>query len=93
MDGGRHELEGPACAMKIAAGIWRHYKGGLYQVLGVAAHSETDQLMVVYVSLTGIDLPGPRMRVRPLALWEDIAECPDGKHRPRFEYVGLEMPK
>lgn len=79
--------------MKIAAGIWRHYKGGLYQVLGVAAHSETEERMVVYVSLTGIDLPGPRLRVRPLHTWLDVVEWPDGEHRPRFEYVGLELPE
>jgi hypothetical protein len=77
--------------MKVAAGIWRHYKGGLYQVLGVGAHSETDERMVVYVSLTGAELPGPRLRIRPFDLWFDIVQWPDGSHRSRFEYVGLEL--
>jgi len=74
----------------MEAGIYRHYKGGHYQVLGIAAHSETEELMVVYVALTGIEMPGPRMRVRPLAMWRETVnptrENPDGV--PRFEYVG-----
>ena len=84
-------MEVEAGAMKVAAGIWRHYKGGLYQVLGVGAHSETEEKMVVYVALTGADLPGPRLRVRPLSLWLDIVLWPDGSHRSRFEYVGIEL--
>jgi hypothetical protein len=47
-------------------GIYRHYKGKYYQVLGVAQHTETNELCVVYVALDGIDQAGPRMRVRPL---------------------------
>lgn len=78
--------------MKIAAGVYRHYKGGYYQVLGIAAHTETDELMVVYVSLTGAHLPGPRMRIRPLEMWLDVVTH-EGKHVPRFEYVGLEIPQ
>lgn len=82
--------------MKLACGIYRHYKGGLYMVLGVAAHSETDELMVVYVSLTGAHLPGPRMRVRPLNMWNDVVQVDSlvpgvVKHIPRFEYVGWEI--
>lgn len=78
----------------IAAGVWRHYKGGYYQVLGLAAHSETDELMVVYVSLTGAHLPGPRLRVRPLSMWIDAVKH-KGKYvaDSRFEYVGLEIPQ
>lgn len=75
----------------IACGVWQHYKGGLYQVLGIGAHSETDEKMVVYVSLTGADLPGPRLRVRPLSLWFDTVEWPDGPRRPRFVFVGTEI--
>jgi hypothetical protein len=78
--------------MKIAAGVWQHYKGGFYLVIGIAAHTETDERMVVYVSLTGAHLPGPRMRVRPLSMWADVVELA-GLHVPRFEYVGLEIPQ
>lgn len=81
----------------IEAGIWQHYKGGYYQVLGVAAHSETDELMVVYVSLSGAHLPGPRMRVRPLAEWHQVLNDfgieTIFNGQPRFRYIGLEIPE
>ena len=73
-------------------GIYEHYKGGLYQVLGVGAHSETDEKFVVYVSLTGAHLPGPRIRVRPLHLFFDDVEWSSGERAPRFRYVGIERP-
>lgn len=84
--------------MKIAAGVWQHYRGGYYQVLGIARHSETDELMVVYVSLTGAHLPGPRMNVRPLSMWNGVVQVDSlipgaVKHVPRFEYIGLEIPQ
>lgn len=80
-------------AAMIPAGIWHHYKGGMYQVLGVGAHSETNEKMVVYVSLTGVTLPGPRMRIRPLSLWDDLVLWPDGVDAPRFRYIGIEIPE
>lgn len=81
----------------VESGIWRHYKGGHYQVLGIAAHSETDELMVVYVSLDGINLPGPRMRVRPLSMWFDrvMPPVPNSINSSvsRFTYIGPELPR
>jgi len=77
--------------MTIAAGIWEHYKGGFYQALGVAAHSEPGERMVVYVSLTGIGLPGPRFCVRPLDSWLSVVKWPDGYTMPRFVYKGVEL--
>ena len=34
--------------MDILPGLYRHFKGGLYRVEGVARHSETLEEMVVY---------------------------------------------
>lgn len=77
----------------IQAGVWKHHKGGLYQVLGIAAHAETDERMVVYVSLTGANLPGPRMRVRVLHEWQEaVGVWPDGSIKPRYWYLGPEIP-
>jgi len=39
--------------MKILPGRYRHYKGGEYEVIGVARHSETDEALVVYRPLYG----------------------------------------
>ena len=33
---------------EVAPGRYRHYKGGEYTVCGVARHSETNELLVVY---------------------------------------------
>lgn len=72
----------------IYAGVYRHYKGGYYQVLGIAAHSETEERMVVYVSLDA-SRPGPRMRVRPESMWHDLVSDPhSGEKVKRFAYVG-----
>ena len=78
--------------MELKAGIYRHYKGGYYQAIGLGAHSETDERMVVYVSLTP-SLPGPRLRIRPAIMWDDSVAWPDGSTGPRFKYVGVEIPQ
>jgi len=66
-------------------GIYRHYKGGEYRVIGTARHSETDELMVVYRCLYDND----SLWVRPLAMFlESVAV--DGKEVPRFTQVYLD---
>ena len=37
----------------IPAGTYRHYKGTLYEVIGEATHSETEEPLVVYRCLYG----------------------------------------
>ena len=39
---------------EITPGRYRHFKGNYYQVEGVARHSETDERLVVYLSLIHI---------------------------------------
>ncbi len=44
--------------------FYRHYKGGTYQVISLANHTETDEVMVVYKSLNF-----GTICVRPLDSW------------------------
>jgi hypothetical protein len=60
-------------------GTYRHYKGNLYEVLGVARHSETEEQLVVYRALYG----ERGLWVRPLAMFEESVLV-DGRPVPRF---------
>ena len=66
----------------IPQGIYRHYKGNLYQVLHTAKHSETEEVLVVYRCLYG----EYGVWVRPLAMFAETVKV-DGKEVPRFELV------
>lgn len=63
----------------IKPGIYRHFKGNRYEVLGLAKHSETLEPMVVYRALYGEG----GMWVRPAAMWLETVER-DGKTFQRF---------
>jgi cyclomaltodextrinase / maltogenic alpha-amylase / neopullulanase len=65
-------------------GIYKHYKGGLYILIGVAKHSETLEKLVVYEHL-GEKTKG-QLWVRPLEMFMGKVEI-DGKVIPRFEYI------
>ncbi|CAN7203841.1 DUF1653 domain-containing protein [Rhizobacter sp. LjRoot28] len=63
-------------------GRYRHYKGGEYEVFGVARHSETEEPLVIYRPL--YDESG--WWVRPHGMFfEDVLV--DGVLRPRFERI------
>ena len=66
-------------AAAIPPGRYRHFKGGEYEVLAVARHSETEEPMVVYRALYGEG----GVWVRPAAMWNETVER-DGKTAPRF---------
>ena len=68
------------------SGLYRHYKGNLYEVIGVASHSETLEEMVVYRARYGEQ----RLWVRPLSMFQEMVEH-EGKSVPRFEYLGAEL--
>jgi hypothetical protein len=73
----------------MQTGIYQHYKGGYYLVLGVAEHTETKEEVVVYVSLDAAR-QGPRMRVRPRRGPEgfDMAVRTVSGVKNRFNYIG-----
>ena len=60
-------------------GRYRHYKGGTYEVIGVARHSETHEPMVVYRPLYNAS----GWWVRPHAMFFETLRI-DGVARPRF---------
>ena len=66
----------------IAIGRYRHYKGNLYEVLGVARHSETGEQLVVYTALYG----ERGLWVRPLAMFRESVTV-DGEDVPRFARI------
>ncbi|MFA5133537.1 MAG: DUF1653 domain-containing protein [Patescibacteria group bacterium] len=75
-------MEFSEAAKKLKFGIYEHFKGKRYQVLGVACHSETLEEMVLYKHLD--DDAG--LWVRPLAMFTEEVER-DGKKLPRFRFI------
>ncbi|PZW44645.1 uncharacterized protein DUF1653 [Pseudomonas sp. URMO17WK12:I2] len=68
--------------MSLQPGLYRHYKGPEYRVLGVARHSETQEQVVVYQALYGEF----GLWVRPLEMFTSDVEV-DGERVPRFAFV------
>ena len=75
---------------KIKLGKYRHYKGKMYEVVGVAKHSETLEELVVYRALYGNN----ELWARPLNMFLEMVPVPGGsasggevnKKVPRFEF-------
>ena len=67
----------------IKMGRYRHFKGGEYEVLYIAKHSETLEDMVVYRALYGEG----GVWVRPASMWNETVER-GGKTYKRFTYIG-----
>jgi len=64
-------------------GLYRHYKGHEYRVLGLARQSETLETLVVYQALYG----ERGLWVRPHAMFLESVNH-DGRPVPRFTFVG-----
>jgi molecular chaperone GrpE len=65
----------------LKLGIYRHYKGGEYRILGEARLTDQEQKVVVYQSLRD-----DQLWVRPLAEFCSKVEV-GGETKPRFEFL------
>lgn len=52
--------------VKVGA-YYRHYKGNFYKVIGIAEHTETSEVLVIYASLKDDNV----IWARPLSIWFD----------------------
>lgn len=71
----------------IQKGFYQHFKGKRYEVIDVARHSETMEVLVVYKALYAGNYPEGSLWVRPLAMFQEMVTC-DGKQMPRFRFIG-----
>lgn len=70
---------------QIKRGLYRHFKGGLYEVIEFATHTETEEVMVVYKSLESGNI-----WCRPYEMFAsevDREKYPESKQKYRFELV------
>jgi hypothetical protein len=56
----------------LEPGLYKHYKGKLYEVISIARHSETLEEMVVYKAT--YQKEGENMWVRPLKMFFETIE-------------------
>lgn len=73
-------LDWSAEAQSLQPGMYRHYKGGVHEVLGPAHHSETLEELVVYKH-------DGEIWIRPLAMFLETVEY-NGEHLSRFTFIG-----
>lgn len=84
----RNEKHPPADALpplppSAAPGLYRHYKGNLYEVIDTVRHSETLGALTLYRALYG----ERGLWVRPAAMFLEDVEV-NGVLQPRFMRLG-----
>jgi hypothetical protein len=67
---------------RLPSGLYRHYKGPLYEVLDLVRHSETEEVLVLYRPLYG----ERALWVRPFEMFTGTVTV-DGVEQPRFARV------
>jgi hypothetical protein len=69
--------------LETPKGLYQHYKGGRYRVLGTVRHSEDLQPMTLYQALDGKQ----SLWVRPAAMFTEVAPF-NGQIQARFTRIG-----
>ena len=76
-----------SCYAKISKGVYKHSKSGkLYEVIGLALETETEELLVIYRPLYENEY---ELFARPASMFTETVVL-DGKSVPRFEKVNSE---
>lgn len=71
-------------------GIYKHFKGGKYKVLGVAIHTETEEPLVIYQALyKSENFEEGALWARPVSMFMGTKNI-NGEDIQRFEYLGEE---
>ena len=70
---------------EIKIGVYKHYKGNEYFVLGEALHTETEEEMIIY-RLAAITESDNRVWARPKKMFLETVEI-DGEVIPRFKII------
>jgi len=65
-------------------GLYKHYKGNIYEVIGIAKHSETLEDMVAYKATYQPE--GSNLWVRPLKMFLETVII-DGVEQKRFSKI------
>jgi hypothetical protein len=75
----------------LKKGWYKHFKGGVYKVLGVAKHTETLEEFVLYIHKCDENRDG--YWIRPKEMFLGYKHLENGKKVKRFEYVGEKRPQ
>jgi hypothetical protein len=70
---------------QVKKGVYRHYKGGIYEVTEIAVHSETGEELVIYKNVSD-----GRCWARPIGMWNEEISLPSGKVK-RFTFLAANV--
>ncbi len=73
-------------AAQLNRGLYQHYKGAMYRVLGVSTHSESGEALVLYQALYG----ERGLWNRPYAMFVETVQNEHGMTVPRFAYCTVQ---
>lgn len=69
---------------QIKPGIYKHYKGNLYEVIGTATHSETKESFVIYRAVAD----GKELWARPEKMFSENVDMPEYNYKgPCFQLI------